>query len=1281
MSTWRFGGGFGATIVVLTLVMAVGQTSPSSAQQLKPEELAAQVLNAANKAFEDKQFPVALERYREYLQKFGGMKDVHWARLGLGLALLEGPTPNYQQSIDTLNQVVGVADFPERPTAFYYLGLGYRSLGHDSLAQAVAKPNEAPQHRANAVNHFANAGKAFTEAMNLYAARVKTPPAADAKELPADLEWSARARCDLAETWLRQDKLKEALDTAAPLVADATLAKSRFRPTALYYHGQAAFLLKDYVTAVRSLSQLAPFSDRTFGAHAQYLLARTHHLHDDRAEATKLYDDVLKAYETQKAAATQTLKDAAFAQANPEERLRLENLLKAAPEYVQRASLYSGVLLFEELKFGEANARFTQFQTLYPQSAWLNEAKLRQGLCQVQLKQHGEALKTLPPLFPVPVLGEHALLWAARAQIGAADPNQPQPYAQSLATAMDWLKQASDRANQLVSQSPEAKQRRAEALVELADTQLLAKQYPAAAGTFQTVLQENHVPERAEEVLQRLVTAQHLAGQFDPSDQLAEQFKTRFPKSTLLPAVLFRSAENAYARAAAIEPNNPYSKNPDLVKWFGEAANRYKAVIDQFPEYPYVAHAKFRQALAKYRLGDYPAAIALLAAIPAADQSNLLATTPYYHGDLLLRTMPTETSDALSAARQVQQLAETTKKLDPFVASQPAGPQTPDALIKLGYAYRHMAAQLANPQERNEALNRARQNYEKVVTQFAQHPLQPLAVYERARCLVDQGDVNGAMNELGRFKADPLKASPVAPLAYLRLAALLRAQNRTPEAVDLLKQSRDQYEAAIAADPLRAAWAPLLTYHHGLALQTAGKLPEARAVYESLVQKYGASREMPEAAWRAGQCRVGEALPILNTARGTLARADAKPEERTAATAQLADAVKRLTETAQYFRAQADALAKTAAGSDTHQRLLYEAAWCYQHLSDVEIAAARQKAADEAAKKLAEELAKRPPNLPALPVRVVPEIAITAIPLQPSEQLARDHYKLIVAANATAPLALLARHELAESHARRNEHDPAIALLQETIDQEPPQEIEERVRLRLGATLLAKNNLPGALEQFAVVVANPQSPLAPEARYRAGECQMLQKNWAKAIELWVPFRDQQPLQGIAGLSDRALLRLSHAFAQAGQWEPSRQAAEIMLQRFPQSSWRFDARYAMGFALQSQKQFDPAANVYAQLISETAAEVAAKGQYQLALCRLEQNRLPEAANALLVVPFTYDYPEWSALALLEASRVFKQMQQTEQATRLLRRVLKDYPDTDWSKTAQQRLLEMQTGAAK
>jgi TolA-binding protein len=231
----------------------------------------------------------------------------------------------------------------------------------------------------------------------------------------------------------------------------------------------------------------------------------------------------------------------------------------------------------------------------------------------------------------------------------------------------------------------------------------------------------------------------------------------------------------------------------------------------------------------------------------------------------------------------------------------------------------------------------------------------------------------------------------------------------------------------------------------------------------------------------------------------------------------------------------------------------------------------------------------------------------------------------------------------------------------------------------LGVCLVAKNDHAGAFAQFAAVAANATSPVAPEARYRAGECQMQLKAYPKAIELWVPFRDQGPLQNISGLSDRVLLRLGHAYALAGQWDQSRQAHETLINRYGQSPWKHEARYGVAWAWHNQKQFDNAANTYQQVINETASEVAAKAQYQMALCRLEQKRLPEAANALLVVPFTYDYPEWSAVALLEASRVFQEMQQPKQAGRLLEKVIKDYPNTDWSKAAQERLAGLPVAA--
>src|SRR5207247_2556221 len=99
------------------------------------------------------------------------------------------------------------------------------------------------------------------------------------------------------------------------------------------------------------------------GSHAQYLLGRAHHLSGERAEATALYEAVVTGYDKQKTAAQQALQSPTL-QNQPEEKARLESLIKSPPDYVARASFYWGVLLYEQLKFGDALPRFATFAQL-----------------------------------------------------------------------------------------------------------------------------------------------------------------------------------------------------------------------------------------------------------------------------------------------------------------------------------------------------------------------------------------------------------------------------------------------------------------------------------------------------------------------------------------------------------------------------------------------------------------------------------------------------------------------------------------------------------------------------------------------------------------------------------------------------------------------------------------------------------------------------------------------------------------------------------------------------
>jgi tetratricopeptide (TPR) repeat protein len=1263
------------------------------AQDLTADQQAAMVLSSAQRAFLEKNYPFAIERFREFIAKYGGHKDAVVARYGLGVALQELPenrpeerTKNFNAAIEALQQPAGQGDFVDRPFALYYLGMAHRGLGHQFLALALAKPPEAPQHRPQALERFGQAVPQFTQAAVIFTERAKKPVDPNQPGTQAsDAEWAARCRCDEAEMQLQNGKFAEAKAAAELVLTDPILAKSRYERLARYYSGYASFSLKDYLATGKTLGPLAPFGDPAFGNHTRYLLGRTHHLSDERPEAMTQYEAVLAGYDAEKIAAQKTLQDPNRLKDNPDERIRLEALMKdPPPEFVARAAYFQGILLSEQGKFSDALAIFTTFPQKFPNSPWLKEVELRKGICQVQLKQLTEAIKTLPPLQDQQAFNDQVLWWLGRAQARhVADPNNPQQVAEALRVGIDTMKRAADRANQMVAQDPTAKFRRGEMLMDVAETQQQAKQFNEAAAVYAQILNEKLVTTRAEEALALQATALQLGGKYKESDDVCVRFQQTHPQSVLLPAVLFRHAENAYlvAATAANTPNLP-NRDAELAKLFGEAIKRYQPVIEKYPEFDQINLARQSLATSHYQIGQFEEAAKVFETIADADRSGPLATVPYLLADCHVRTMPTSADDALSAAKLSQQLEQAIKLLEGFVASatapgqpNPPRPEVPDALLKLGFCQQLNAGLTAEPTERQKQLAVARQTYERLMQQFANHPLMPMAVFERSKCMADQGDINGAMNELVRFQHDPLKNAPIAPQAWLRLSAYLRAQNKAVDAEKLLAQCRAQYEGAMNADPLRVAWVPLIQYHHGMSLRESNKLPEARALFENIAKQHAARPEGPEAAWRAGQCRREEQMARMKLSREAIAKPGAKPEEITAAKGVITDALNQIKATAQYFQEQAQQLAAKSAGTEPHLRMLYEGAWCHRILAEAEVEAARLQLEQDALKKAQDEAAKKAkPGEPPPVVRVAP-IEITAIPAQPSEQKSRELYQAVVNAAADHVLALESRLELAELQSQRREYAAAIPVLGAALDADPPMALAERIRLRLGSCYQALEQYPDAFGQFDAVAQNATSPLAPEARCRAAECLLQQQDFQGAIKLLTPFRDLGPLQNISGVTDRALLRLGHALAQAQQWDQSRQAFEILVQRFGQSPWVDEARYGMGWALQNQKQFDNAVNTYAQVTSRTATETAAKAQLQIGLCRLEQKRLPEAANALLIVPFTYDYPELSATALCEASRVLLELKQPQEASRLLQRVLKDHPEGKWADVAKERLQQI------
>ncbi len=640
----------------------------------------------------------------------------------------------------------------------------------------------------------------------LLLAVLSLPGAAPAQDDPF------RGLGDQGAAHLAASRFKETVAALGPALKDAALAKSAQKDRVCYYLGCAAFSLDNDLLAGRALSRLAPFDASLYAPHARYLLARLHHRAGEYSEAAAHYDAVPAAYEKQLAAAKQALQNPALKD-KPAEKAFLEAYIKAPPDYVSEAIFHSGVLLYEMKGFADALTRFVLFSQKDKRPLWQEENRLRMGMCQVRLTQNGEALKTLQPLQDHPKLARQVRWWMAKAILTMPE-GKP-------ADAAEHLKKAAAAAE---SDSGPATP---EILLTLGDALERAGKGGDAVATYQQLLTQNA---RGEEALARLVGAHAAAKQYREADAAADKFEKTYPASPLLGEVLLRRADSGFAEAQALN-------KPEL---FAEAVKRYERVLGSVGG-PSANSARYRLALAQYRLGKIPAALEVLRGIPEQERGTELAGAGYLQAECLLRTIPPaeDALDAVTAEGILLNLQEATGLLQKFLPS--AGPQAPVVMMKLAQSLRQTAALLAEPGERVAAANAARELYEAFRNQHANHPLRPVAEYERANCYALAGDNNSAIQKLERFKIGPLAAAPVAPLALLRQAQLYRVIKQPQPAAQILADCRAKHEAALLKDPARAAWVPLIRYHHAAALKELKQMAEAAQILESVVKDYGAS--------------------------------------------------------------------------------------------------------------------------------------------------------------------------------------------------------------------------------------------------------------------------------------------------------------------------------------------------------------------------------------------------------------------------------------------------------
>lgn len=1251
--------------ISFALVAAFGQAQP----QTNPDEAAAAMLDGARRGYNEQKYDFAADRFREFVKQFPNHKDTPSANYGLALCLLNGPKKDLPAALQALQPMAGRGDLPDNAFALYYSGVASRSLGELAVADAEAKPDQATQLRAEASKRFEAAGQSFAAAAAAFSNRAKTVSSnAPSPTLSDDTEWSLRSRCDQTDMLLRLGRHKEAADRAAALIAEKT-PPGPFADLANYQLGHALFMCNNSTEAGRALARLAPFN-QPYGNHVRFLLARIHHAAGERPEAAALYRALITKYTDDKKAAQESLKDPKI---RSEQRAALQAIVNApVPDFVQRSLFHLGMLGAETGEYAESIRHFTEFIQQYPTSSLLPEASVRLGYCQLLSNIATEATKTLQPFLEHPALADRAQWWTAKAIIASADPKDQQAFAQAITRAIELLKRAADTAGQLARTDPDAKARRGDILVEVGDALQSLGDSKGAVAAYEQALRENNNSDRAEETLQREITALQFAGMYRESDAQCRRFEQTFPKSTLLPAVLFRSAENAYLSAVSLTnqpagPNRQKEENQSL----NEAIRRYKRLLERAPDFQNIDLARQGMGTAHYRLGEYRRAIAVLSDIPTAEHKGPLATVPYLLADCLIRNAPAEYGDAVSAAAVLDNFEQAFKLLESFTVASDKSPEAPDALLKLGYCQGRVAALTTDPTERQKLLEASRKSYDQLAQRFPQHPFVPAASMQRAMCTAELGDIEGAIRDLNRFQSDPFVATPVAPVAVARLGALLRQRGRPAEAVNVIQQCRNRHEAALLDDPARKSLAFQLQYEHAQALKDWGKAPEARTMFEAMAAQFAGHPGVANAVWKAAQCRREELTALAEVYRRTAAKTGVKPEEIAVAAKSLQDTRNALVDAVAVVEDQATSVGRRTPGSDAHQSLLYEAAWCYRTLADVLADESRKQVQDETRERVRMRSAGRPPPQP---VGAEPRSPAVIPAPRWLDRATEQQYRGLIAVAPNSPLGTRASLELSELLMAKTELDAAVEVLSDAIAHNPPSEIAERIRLLLAFALLGKKDAKGALVHAQAAALKPISPItAVSAKAVLGEAQCLTENWADAIKTLVPFRDHGPWQNIAGVTDRALLRLGQAQLRSGQTDQGRATLTALTQRFQSSPWIDEAMFETGTSLQAQGKHDQAIATYRALTARGVSEWAARAQLQIGLSLAEQQgKRNEAAQAFLATYYTYDEPELCARACWEAAAIYAELKQEEDAVGLWRRLSTEFPSSTWAEQARKKL---------
>ncbi|HEY1784928.1 MAG TPA: tetratricopeptide repeat protein [Pirellulales bacterium] len=274
-----------------------------------------------------------------------------------------------------------------------------------------------------------------------------------------------------------------------------------------------------------------------------------------------------------------------------------------------------------------------------------------------------------------------------------------------------------------------------------------------------------------------------------------------------------------------------------------------------------------------------------------------------------------------------------------------------------------------------------------------------------------------------------------------------------------------------------------------------------------------------------------------------------------------------------------------------------------------------------------------------------------------------------------SPLVPDATYLLAEQAMAVKNYDLADSLSHEIAALDPPPKILPEALYLAGRIALAREawaDVAAPLERLAREC--PDSPLVLAAKFWQAEASYRQREYARAQDEFAQLEGQT-----AGRTEKWLamipLRQAQSLGQQNRWAEALEIANRIATEYPQFEEQYEADYVIGRALASQGEFAAAREAYGRVIRSTTGaktETAAMAQWMIGETFFHQESFDEAVAAYLRVEILYDWPRWQAGALLQAAKCQELLGQHKQAIETYDRLIKTYPDSEFTEEAKRRL---------